>query len=52
VKTKRPISVKINARAWRKFEDPRSGDKDGDGYGIFFGVDVKKILTTQELVSA
>lgn len=45
---KRAISIKITGRAWRRFEDPQLWTTEGNGYGIFFGTDVKKVLTLSE----
>lgn len=48
----RRVTVKINGRAWRKFENAGNDTAAGNGYGIFFSSDIKRILTIGEACNA
>jgi hypothetical protein len=49
---RRAVSTKITGRAWRRFDDSAMWNEHGDGYPVFFGTDIKKILTIKEATNA
>lgn len=47
----RSISLKITGRYWRAFEHHSDKNADGDGFGMFLGTEVKRILSMKEAMN-